>query len=61
MYELTEADLIWNRACQGDAATLSPGDRALEALLAFHGQAMNGGVLYKRSDRTSGRSIPVER
>jgi hypothetical protein len=55
MYEFTEADLIWNRACGCDAATLSPGDRALEAMLAFHGQAMNGGVLdaleYFGSDR----------
>jgi hypothetical protein len=43
---LTYAYLIWNRACEGNAATLLPGDRALEAMLAFHGVAMNGGVLH---------------
>jgi hypothetical protein len=45
MSEFTKADLIWNRACACSAVTHSPGDRALEAMLAFHGAAMNGGVL----------------
>ncbi len=43
-YRLTEADLIWNRACT--LLMLSSGDRALAALLSFHGLAMNGGVLH---------------
>jgi len=46
MPELTKAALIWNRACEGNAACLSPGDRALEATAAFHSVAMNGGVLH---------------
>lgn len=47
MYELTEADLIWNRACLGKMASLSsPGDRALRGLLSFHNLTMNGGVLH---------------
>jgi hypothetical protein len=43
-YKLTEADLIWNRACT--LLMLRSGDRALAALLSFHGLAMNGGVLH---------------
>src|SRR5258708_4142494 len=46
MPELTNVDLIWNRACAGETAALSPGDRALAALLLVHGLAMNGGVLH---------------
>jgi hypothetical protein len=46
MYELTNVDLIWNRACEGDVAALSTGDRALAALLRVHGLVMNGGVLH---------------
>lgn len=40
------ADLIWNRAALEKGGT-SPGvgDHALADLLAFHGLAMNGGVL----------------
>lgn len=45
MTELTDADQIWNRACAGDVLDLFAGDRALADLLAFHGSAMNGGVL----------------
>jgi hypothetical protein len=45
MTELTIADLIWNRACLGAQSFLLPGDRALAAMLVFHGAAMNGGVL----------------
>jgi hypothetical protein len=43
-YEMTEADLVWNRAC--DSLMLRSGDRALAGLLSFHGLAMNGGVLH---------------
>src|SRR5437879_3934284 len=46
MSELTNVDLIWNRACAGDAAALLVGDRALAALLLVHSLAMNGGVLH---------------
>jgi hypothetical protein len=46
MSELTKADLVWNRACLADGATELPGDRALEAMVTFHGVAMNGGVLH---------------
>src|SRR5262245_34708977 len=46
MTELSKADLVWNRACLGDAAALLSGDRALRAMLTFHNIAMNGGVLH---------------
>jgi hypothetical protein len=46
MAELTEADLIWNRACGEDALRSLPGDRALADLLRAHGLAMNGGVQH---------------
>lgn len=46
MAKLTTADLIWNRACQPEAAGLLAGDRALQAMLMFHGLTMNGGVLH---------------
>jgi hypothetical protein len=46
MYELTEADMIWNRACGDDPLRFLPGDRALADLLRAHGLAMNGGVLH---------------
>jgi len=39
-------DQIWNRACLGEADDPKRGDVALSALLAFHGPAMNGGVLH---------------
>lgn len=45
MCELTEADLIWNRACEGGGSGPGRGDRALAALLRAHNLAMNGGVL----------------
>src|SRR5215216_5005628 len=43
----TDADRVWNRACLGemDGSALR-GDRALSALLVFHGFAMNGGILH---------------
>jgi hypothetical protein len=44
--ELTEADLIWNRACEGNGADLRRGDRALRAMISAHGLVMNGGVLH---------------
>jgi hypothetical protein len=46
MAELTDADMIWNRACGDDALRSLPGDRALNDLLRAHGRAMNGGVLH---------------
>ena len=46
MAELTEADLIWNRACGVNPLRTWPGDRALADLLYAHGLAMNGGVLH---------------
>jgi hypothetical protein len=46
MAELTDADMIWNRACGKDQLRSLPGDRALADLLRAHGLAMNGGVLH---------------
>lgn len=46
MTELTESDMIWNRACGEDPLRTLPGDRALADLLYAHGLAMNGGVLH---------------
>ncbi|HEY2412856.1 MAG TPA: hypothetical protein VGI40_11470 [Pirellulaceae bacterium] len=46
MAELTETDLIWNRACGDDPLRSTPGDRALADLLRAHGLTMNGGVLH---------------
>ena len=46
MHEITVADRIWNRACQGGVANPRAGDSALSALLLFHSVAMNGGVLH---------------
>ncbi len=46
MYQLTESDLIWNRACGEDPLRDLPGDHALADLLYAHGLAMNGGVLH---------------
>jgi hypothetical protein len=46
MGELTEADMIWNRACGEDPLRSLPGDRALADLLRAHGLVMNGGVLH---------------
>jgi hypothetical protein len=43
---MTEADMIWNRACGEDPLRALPGDRALADLLYAHGLAMNGGVLH---------------
>jgi hypothetical protein len=46
MYELTQADMIWNRACGADPLRTLPGDRALADLLRAHGFVMNGGVQH---------------
>jgi hypothetical protein len=46
MYELTNAAMIWNRACGDDPLRALPGDRALADVLYAHGLAMNGGVLH---------------
>jgi hypothetical protein len=43
---MTQADMIWNRACGEDSLRALPGDRALADLLNAHGLAMNGGVLH---------------
>jgi len=39
------ASKIWNRACHGGGASPGVGDAALAAMLAFHSEAMNNGVL----------------
>jgi hypothetical protein len=46
MAEMTDANMIWNRACGEDPLRAFPGDRALADLLYAHGLAMNGGVLH---------------
>jgi hypothetical protein len=46
MPELTQADMIWNRACGEDPLRSLPGDRALADLQRAHSLAMNGGVLH---------------
>lgn len=46
MAELTQADMIWNRACGDDRLRSLPGDRALADMLRAHGLVMNGGVLH---------------
>ena len=43
---MDQADEIWNRATVGGGDTPREGDVALAASLAFHGLAMNGGVLH---------------
>jgi hypothetical protein len=44
MGELSEADLIWNRACDAEVDRRGPGDQALFDLLEFHGEVMSGGL-----------------
>ena len=46
MYQLTQADMIWNRACGEDPLRSLPGDCALTDMLYAHGLIMNGGVLH---------------
>ena len=45
MHKLTQADMIWNRACGESPLHTHDGDRALAGLLRAHGLAMNGGML----------------
>jgi hypothetical protein len=54
---LSARDLVWNRACLGEGDSARPGDQALAALLAFHGPAMNGGVLHAAECLTEGQVI----
>jgi hypothetical protein len=44
--ELSNADLIWNRACDGNEDSLLEGDLALAALLFFQNEASNNGILH---------------
>lgn len=46
MSGMDDADLIWNRACDGGGRWPRPGDSHVAALLHFHGFAMNGGVFH---------------
>jgi hypothetical protein len=46
MASLTQADMVWNRACGESPMRSLPGDRALADLLRAHGLAMNGGLLH---------------
>src|SRR5262249_40402009 len=46
MHELTQAEMIWNRACGEDPLRSLHGDRALADMLRAHGLVMNGGVLH---------------
>ena len=45
-YTLTDADLVWNRACAGVCDDARPGDIALASLFQLDGPAHNGGVLH---------------
>lgn len=60
MYELTDADRIWNRACGDEPLRVLPGDRALVDLLYAHGLAMNGGVLHAIEYMTVEEQIDAE-
>src|SRR5438874_1312518 len=42
--ELTDADRVWNRACDREGDDVREGDRALAALLLVDGYIKNGGV-----------------
>ncbi|WP_104525192.1 DMP19 family protein [Blastococcus atacamensis] len=43
---MSDADEVWNRACDPFAPFSHPGDAALAAVLLCHGMAMNGGLLH---------------
>ena len=46
-YELTPADLVWNRAAMEDGGeSPGPGDVALASMLYAHGLVMIGGMLH---------------
>ncbi|WP_310445914.1 hypothetical protein [Thiobacillus sp.] len=53
MYELTNRDKIWNRACEGGGHSPRAGDIALASMLLLHSVAMNGGVLHSIECLTS--------
>lgn len=53
MYNLTKADMIWNRACGENPLRALPGDRALTDLLYAHGLVMSGGVLHAKECMTN--------
>ncbi|MES2325103.1 MAG: hypothetical protein V4633_22845 [Pseudomonadota bacterium] len=53
MQQPTLTNKIWNRACMGENPGSAPGDSALEAMISFHGVAMNGGVLHATECFTS--------
>jgi hypothetical protein len=57
---MTDADMIWNRACGEDPPRTSPGDRALSDMLYAHGLAMNGGVLHAIECMTSEEQSDAE-
>ncbi|MEE2730693.1 MAG: hypothetical protein VYA55_07700 [Pseudomonadota bacterium] len=47
MDQLTSSEKVWNRACmKAGGSALRVGDKALAAMIYFHGLAMNGGVLH---------------
>lgn len=58
--ELSEADIIWNRACGEDPLRTLPGDRALADLLRAHGLVMNGGVLHAVECLTASELLDAE-
>jgi hypothetical protein len=60
MGELTQADMIWNRACGEDSLRSLPGDRALTDLLRAHSLVMNGGVLHAVECLTAGELSAAE-
>lgn len=60
MHELTEADMIWNRACSEAPLRALPGDRALADMLYAHGLAMNGGVLQSVECMTANKLSDAE-
>ncbi len=60
MYELTNRDKIWNRACEGGGHSPRAGDMALASTLLFHGPAMNGGVLHAIECLTSEQLIAAK-
>jgi hypothetical protein len=60
MAELTQANMIWNRACSEDSLRSLPGDRALADLLRAHGLVMNGGVLHAVESLTASELSDAE-
>jgi hypothetical protein len=60
MFELTTADIIWNRACLQDVMGLGVGDQALAAMILAHGLVMNGGVLHAVESLDPGQLVAVQ-